>query len=122
MTRSLAGSKSVGAAVLTVALALSGPYYVWAGAPEQSSGQSDQAVQDRAVPMQRSGIMNVPTFKGPRTPLPPKGGTMAFQCNMTSCTCRGDNDCNNMFSSSVCGSSAVCDTTNGTECSCLRHQ
>jgi hypothetical protein len=32
---------------------------------------------------------------------------------MTPCTCHGNNDCNNMFSSNVCGKSAGCDTTNG---------
>lgn len=79
-------------------------------------------VQERAVPMRRSGFMGVPRYQGPRTELPPKGGTMNFQCNMTSCTCQGDADCNNMFTSNVCGRSAVCDTSGNVECSCLRSQ
>ena len=79
-------------------------------------------LQERAVSMQKSGYMNVPRTVGPRTPIPPRGGTMNFSCGMTSCTCHGDADCNNMFSSSVCGRSAVCDTSSGVECSCLRSQ
>jgi hypothetical protein len=85
------------------------------------SGDPSQ-VQERAVSMQKSGYMNVPRTVGPRTPIPPKGGVMNFSCGMTSCTCHGDADCNNMFSSSVCGRSAVCDTSSGVECSCLRSQ
>lgn len=84
------------------------------------SGDPTQ-VQERAVPMQRLDYTTVPRMKGSRTPIPPRGGTMNFSCNTTSCSCRGDADCNNMFSSSVCGRSAVCDTGSG-ECSCLRSQ
>lgn len=84
------------------------------------SGNSAQ-VQERAVPMQKSGYMNVPRVKIPRAPIPPRGGTMNFSCNTTSCSCQGDADCNNMFSSSVCGRSAECNTGSG-ECSCLRSQ
>ena len=116
-----------GFAVFTMALLINGTASVWADDPTAPPPSSDQSVQDRGLsmqtkPMQKSGFMNVPRYQGPRTPLPPKGGTMNFSCNMTSCTCRGDADCNNMFSSSVCGSSAVCDTTSGVECSCLRAQ
>ena len=79
-------------------------------------------VQERAVPLQKSGYMNVPRLQGTRAPIPPRGGVMNFSCGVTSCTCHGDADCNNMFSSSVCGRSAVCDTSSGVECSCLRSQ
>jgi hypothetical protein len=72
--------------------------------------------------MQKSGYMNVPRLHGTRAPIPPRGGTMDFSCGVTSCTCHGDADCNNMFSSDLCGQSAVCDTSSGVECSCLRSQ
>jgi hypothetical protein len=107
---------------LGLAMVLSGTSLSFAEEPKGSPTPSTDTVQERMVPMQRSGIMNVPRYQGPRTPLPPKGGTMNFSCGMTSCTCHGDVDCNNMFSSSVCGRSAVCDTSSGVECSCLRAQ
>ncbi len=84
------------------------------------AGHSAQ-VQERATPMQKSGYMNVPRMQVTRPPIPPRGGAMNFSCGVTSCTCHGDADCNNMFSSNVCGHSAVCDTSNGVECSCLRN-
>jgi hypothetical protein len=38
------------------------------------------------------------------------GGRMlvAFQCDRLTCTCQGDDDCNDMFSSGVCGDIATC--------------
>jgi hypothetical protein len=36
-----------------------------------------------------------------------KGG-VNFSCNGVFCGCRGDADCNDMFSTNVCGSRAVC--------------
>ncbi len=115
-------SKVLRSILFALALGFGGSAPALADEPTTKPSPTDPTVQERAVPMPKSGFMNVPTFKGPRTPLPPKGGTMNFQCNMTSCTCRGDADCNNMFSSNVCGRSAVCDTTSGVECSCLRAQ
>lgn len=108
--------------VLVFAIGCGGASFALADEPTSPSPSSDESVQERGLPMQRSGFMNVPRLKGTRTPIPPKGGTMNFSCNMTSCTCRGDHDCNNMFSSTVCGKSAVCDTSSGVECSCLRAQ
>lgn len=84
------------------------------------SGDPSQ-IQDRAVPMDKSRYMAAPRVTGPRVPIPPRGGTMNFSCNTTSCSCHGDADCNNMFSSNVCGRSAECNTGSG-ECSCLRTQ
>ena len=107
---------------LALAMALGGQVLSFAEEPKDTPAPSTETVQERAVPMQKSGFMNVPRYQGPRTPLPPKGGTMNFSCGMTSCTCHGDADCNNMFSSNVCGRSAVCDTSSGVECSCLRAQ
>ncbi len=90
---------------------------------DRSTVSGDPAqVQERAVPMQKSGYMNVPRLQGTRAPIPPRGGVMNFSCGVTSCTCHGDADCNNMFSSTVCGRPAVCDTSSGVECSCLRSQ
>jgi hypothetical protein len=42
-----------------------------------------------------------------------------FQCTATHCTCSGDRDCNDMFSTNVCGKPALCDNTSNS-CSCLR--
>jgi hypothetical protein len=107
---------------LGLAMVFSGTSLSFGEETKSSPAPSSDTVQERMVPMQKSGFMNVPRYQGPRTPLPPKGGTMNFSCGMTSCTCHGDADCNNMFSSNVCGRSAVCDTSSGVECSCLRAQ
>ncbi len=50
-------------------------------------------------------------------------GPVYFQCGWnpktlrSECTCRGDVDCNNMFTSGFCGPNASCDTGAGT-CTC----
>lgn len=36
------------------------------------------------------------------------GGGLSFSCNAVFCACRGDADCNDMFSTSVCGPKAIC--------------
>lgn len=59
----------------------------------------------------------VPKLNRPLAPT--KGTTSNFQCSSTSCSCRGDRDCNDMFSSGVCGA-GLCDETSGVSCSCLR--
>ncbi len=107
-------------AVITCSVVLAGAPLVLADEPTSQQTPSDKSAQERAVPMQKSLYLNVPRLSGPRAPIPPRGGTMNFSCGMTSCTCRGDADCNNMFSSNVCGGSAVCDSGSG-ECSCLRY-
>lgn len=43
---------------------------------------------------------------------------LGFTCTGLSCSCSGDNDCNDMFSSDVCGDIAAC-YHDGT-CACLR--
>ena len=43
------------------------------------------------------------------------GGTAAgFSCDdsANTCTCTGDDDCNDMFGSGLCGGRATCDTSN----------
>lgn len=108
-------------AMITFALTLTSASSVFADESTSPSAPSDKAIQERAVPMQNLRYLQaVPRLNGPRSPIPPRGGTMAFSCGQTSCTCHGDVDCNNMFSTNVCGGAAVCDTTGVVECSCLR--
>lgn len=38
-------------------------------------------------------------------------GLRGYKCSALRCTCTGDVECNNMFSSGVCGPVAQCDTT-----------
>lgn len=45
------------------------------------------------------------------------GGVTAFTCSGLLCSCTGDSDCNDMFSSDVCGDIASCDEGG---CRCLR--
>jgi hypothetical protein len=42
---------------------------------------------------------------------------LGFQCSGLACTCGGDADCNDMFSTGVCGDIASCDERG---CWCLR--
>lgn len=48
------------------------------------------------------------------------GGSLSFSCGWFTCSCTGDDDCNDMFCSGVCGGDAVCDETSGTYCWCVR--
>ena len=57
----------------------------------------------------------------PTNPTKPPNGSMAFQCNAIGCSCTGDADCNDMFSTNACGRIADCNLNKGT-CSCLRLQ
>lgn len=36
------------------------------------------------------------------------GGATQFQCGPGFCVCRGDGDCNDMFTTNVCGPNAIC--------------
>lgn len=45
------------------------------------------------------------------------GGSAGFACSGIACTCSGDVDCNDMYTTGVCGDIGVCDE-NG--CWCLR--
>jgi hypothetical protein len=49
----------------------------------------------------------------------PPAGTVNFQCGSLLCSCKGDPDCNGMFSTNVCGPHAACDLDTGI-CVCLR--
>jgi len=46
------------------------------------------------------------------------GGGLNYDCNALACVCKGDDDCNNLFSSGKCGPLAVCNADTG-ECFCL---
>lgn len=46
-------------------------------------------------------------------------GTSNFSCNGFQCQCRGDADCNDLFSTGLCGDIASCDTGTGV-CRCYR--
>jgi hypothetical protein len=60
------------------------------------------------------------SFRGlPARIQKPPPGTAAFQCNPLLCTCKGDSDCNDMFSTTACGPHAACDLSSGV-CACLR--
>jgi len=49
-------------------------------------------------------------------------GRLNFDCGYLSCSCQGDRDCNDMFSTDICSGSAVCTGSgSGTECVCLRY-
>jgi hypothetical protein len=44
-------------------------------------------------------------------------GRAGFQCSGFECTCRGDEDCNDLYSTGLCGDIGVCDEDG---CRCLR--
>lgn len=46
-----------------------------------------------------------------------KSGALEFACNRSFCSCAGDADCNDMFTTNVCGPNAVCF---GDICVCMR--
>lgn len=46
---------------------------------------------------------------------------LGFSCGALGCVCTGDADCNDMFSTNVCGPNAVCfESGSGVVCVCLR--
>ena len=50
------------------------------------------------------------------------GGSLGYTCDSSTCTCTGDEDCNDMFNGGVCGSTATCqiDSYGVTRCSCTK--
>lgn len=46
-----------------------------------------------------------------------RGGTLNFSCGDTACVCTGDDDCNDLFTTDLCGPIAVCYPDG---CVCLR--
>ena len=61
----------------------------------------------KITPLQRSAVLSARHFGGQN-----------FSCNGSYCACTGDADCNDMFTTNVCGPTAVCI---GTSCFCGRH-
>lgn len=106
---------SVLALIVGCALALLVSSTVFAGQADMQAPKGGVQMQ-QASPGQNYRAM-VPKLKQPLAPT--KGTTANFQCSSTSCSCRGDRDCNDMFSSGVCGA-GLCDETSGVTCSCLR--
>jgi len=48
-------------------------------------------------------------------------GRLGFSCGPFGCICSGDSDCNDMFTTNVCGPHAVCSVYGGqVVCICLR--
>ncbi len=48
-------------------------------------------------------------------------GGLGFSCGGVGCVCNGDDDCNDMFSTNVCGPNAACFVSRGqVVCVCLR--
>lgn len=97
------------------ALALLASSTAYAGQGETVAPKGGAQMQQGA-PGQNYRAM-VPKLNRPLAPT--KGTTSNFQCSSTSCSCRGDRDCNDMFSSGICGA-GLCDETSGVSCSCLR--
>jgi hypothetical protein len=50
------------------------------------------------------------------------GSGLGFQCTGLHCSCNGDDDCNDMFTTNVCGDIAQCyeDSDGSVRCECLR--
>jgi hypothetical protein len=68
----------------------------------------------------RSGKVRVGLTSDVRTQklgLSRSAGTLNFNCEGLLCTCTGDADCNDMFTTAGCGDIAVCDERG---CACLR--
>jgi hypothetical protein len=97
---------------------------------ETSLGESRKSYRTNGVISVSTGLVVAPQLRsfeemfGETVSLPPKNlGPVYFQCGwnpktLTSeCTCRGDADCNRMFTSGFCGDNASCDTGAGT-CRC----
>ncbi|MCB9593630.1 MAG: hypothetical protein H6719_12930 [Sandaracinaceae bacterium] len=52
---------------------------------------------------------------------PGGGGSLGYSCSLFMCSCTGDIDCNDMFTSGVCPGDAYCDDTTSTPtCYCTR--
>lgn len=98
------------------------------------------------IPSQSVGVMRTMSTRSPRVSIMPAqmilrsipsvgrsilprfggvggvgGVALGFSCSRLACSCSGDDDCNDMFSSGVCGDIASCDETGGgVRCGCLR--
>ena len=94
------------------------------GLPIQSAGVSRAVfptpVRAGLVPARVIGL--APRFGLGRVgPIVDGGGRLGFSCGRLTCDCSGDDDCNDMFSSGVCGDIALCDEAGGeVSCWCFR--
>ena len=58
------------------------------------------------------------------SPIPAAGkinNPPSFSCDNNVCSCSGDADCNNLFSSGLCGDLAACTGPGTVTCTCIRH-
>ena len=88
---------------------------------DPSSGTSRRPGADQGAAAPASGnnkFKNAPRLGS--SGAIPRPSTAQFECSRASCSCSGDADCNDMFSSGVCGRDALCDQTGGVTCTCLR--
>ncbi|HUO99516.1 MAG TPA: hypothetical protein VMU01_12665 [Rhizomicrobium sp.] len=67
----------------------------------------------------RSRVNFSPIQRQGATALLSTGATPMFACNAIFCSCRGDSDCNDMFTTDLCGPSAECNEDSNI-CICLR--
>jgi hypothetical protein len=82
--------------------------------------QISELLQGRVI--KGSLIVGLTTdLRGQKLGLARSGGTVQFNCDdPLVCTCTGDADCNDLFTSGKCGDITSCDTGAGT-CSCFKH-
>lgn len=103
-------------------LALTGPSYAQANRLQMNQSLSnlnlDAAPENRSVVPQGRSQLSLSTQQR-RTLQRLRGGSLNFACTGGFCACHGDADCNDMFTTNVCGPTAVCI---GSYCFCDRAQ
>lgn len=77
--------------------------------PKQSTGNSrfDEGVGARTVSVTRASISPAARVGGLSSSVS-RGSALGFTCAPWGCVCTGDDDCNDMFSTRVCGPWAIC--------------
>jgi hypothetical protein len=87
-------------------------------------GRARYRLGDLASPSTYAGSLQ-PALGLRFAPLPSSrmiGRTLGFTCQGAKCSCSGDPDCNDLFSSGLCGDIAACyeQPGGGVKCECLR--
>lgn len=108
--------------VLSTAAGCAVPASDGASSAEEETGSTSEALSVLNGTADRSAT---PTKGGPvparlRVKSTIRRATTQFTCSGLKCSCSGDSDCNDMFSSGLCGDIASCDETVGVVCGCLR--
>ena len=112
-----------GALALAAALGVTASACV--GTALDQPSDNELAVEDVGVSQQALNRQTLASTATAGSIKPVNGGNIVvyFQCGWdpkslsAQCTCRGDDDCNRMFTSGFCGANASCDTGAGT-CTC----